>query len=60
MKAEKEASKADEHIRISAITKKKLDKIAPCLAEQLEKKDVSYDEVVSFLADQFEEPTNES
>jgi hypothetical protein len=51
----KEGSKADEHIRVSESTKRKLDKVATYLAGQREKKDVPYDEVVSFLAEKFEE-----
>jgi len=55
MSTKKEGNKADEHIRISKNTKKKLDRVATYLAGQRHKKDVSYDEVVSFLADEFEE-----
>lgn len=55
MHTQKEGSKADEHIRISESTKKKLDRVATYLAGEREKKDVPYDEVVSFLVEKFEE-----
>jgi len=55
MNTQNEGSTADEHIRIPKSTKKKLDEVARYLAEQREKKDVPYGEVISFLVKKFEE-----
>jgi predicted transcriptional regulator len=60
MSTAKEGNKAEKAIRVSEDVKKRLDKIARYLAEKADKKDVPYGEVVSFLAQQFEESQNES